>query len=196
MKSPGSTAKLGCVEGATMIEPAKSIGSPGDVGKRYGGPSQPSRASVNGTTQRPFVPNTVPAPTKAELSGDHSAPCGKPLVASVKPLIWTRLLPPGSVSQRFLPMSTLAMLWSANTRVCPSADHSGHEAPDTVETIRCRPLPSAAATYNPAMLPLRLRLWKAMRPSTGLRTGASSLQSALMTALNAPLVFRSQMSHR
>ena len=142
MNNPGTWVETtNDVGGATTIEPAKSIASPGDVGSRIGGPSQSIKSGVNGISHRPFVPNMVPAPTSPELSGVQIAPWGKRFVPSLKPVIWFKSVPSGRTSQRLVPLSALKavfeLLPSTNASQLPSSDHTGQLAPGTLRLSRC-----------------------------------------------------------
>src|SRR5437660_3869138 len=115
-----------------MIEPTKSMGSPGAVGRRTIGSSEHMQSVLSGMIQMPFVPKMVPAPTSASPSGDHNAPCGKasPLERAV---IWKRLetAPPFiSATHKSLPSSTEGLTGPlAKARYSPSGDHDGQRGP-------------------------------------------------------------------
>ena len=151
MNNPGVGVVERSVPGAdaTTTVPAKSIASPGEVGSRTGSPSHSVWSGVNGINHNPLVPKIVPAATKVASSGDQIAPWGKPLVASVNPLICNKPLPSGYTSHKFFPAFSPVSLPSAKTRSPPSGDHAGQDAPGTVERIRCRPLPSAVGHIQP-----------------------------------------------
>src|SRR5271166_1067875 len=103
MNNPGAgvmaTSEPGA--GATTMEPAKSIASPGEVGSRTGSPSHSVWSGVNGINHNPLVPKMVPAATRVASSGDQMAPCGKPFVVSVNPLICSNPVPSGYTSHKF-----------------------------------------------------------------------------------------------
>src|ERR1035441_6094548 len=142
MNNPGACVEtISDVGGATTIEPAKSIASPGDVGSKIGGPSQSIKSGVSGISHKPFVPKMVPAATRPELSGVQIAPCGKRLVPSLNPLILFKSVPSERPTQRLVPASALkaefALLPSTNVSHSPSGDHAGQLAPDTPRFSRC-----------------------------------------------------------
>src|ERR1017187_7583954 len=136
--------------GGTMIEPAKSIASPGRVGNRLGKPPQSVRLALSGMIHRPLVPKRVPAPTSAVPEGDHKAPCGKPLTPSVKRVIWLRAVPSGWTTQRLVPPSpvkaVLTLLPSAKASHWALGDHAGQLGSVPQRLRRCLEVASGVAT--------------------------------------------------
>src|ERR1039458_3410906 len=136
--------------GATTMEPAKSIASPGSVESRVGKPPQSVRSALSGMIHRPLVPKMVPAPTRASPEGDHKAPWGKPLTPSVKRVIWLRAVPSGWTTQRLVPPSpvkaVLTLLPSAKASHWPLGDHAGQLGSVPPRLRRCLEVASGVAT--------------------------------------------------
>src|ERR1035438_8385532 len=93
--------------GVTIMEPAKSMASPGSVESGMGNPPQSERAALSGMIHRALAPKRLPAPTRAYPAGDHKAPWGKPLMPSVKRVIWFRAVPSERTTQRLVPESAV-----------------------------------------------------------------------------------------